>query len=166
MDTVKMGKFLKELRREQNMTQEALGERIGVTNKTVSRWETGAYVPPVDCLMLMSDIYGVTINEMVAGQRLDEKDYAETADENLTELLKESEAQKDKFENRMIGLMMLTTALGIMAMILLPSGSSMSDNIRLIIVVLLVLLLMVISTTLCVAIFALKRKERIHNKSR
>lgn len=41
MDTQKIGKFLKELRKENNMTQEQLGEKIGVTNKTVSRWETG-----------------------------------------------------------------------------------------------------------------------------
>lgn len=41
MDTTKTGFFLKELRKENNMTQEQLGERIGVTNKTISRWETG-----------------------------------------------------------------------------------------------------------------------------
>lgn len=41
MDTKMIGSFLKELRKENNMTQEQLGERIGVTNKTVSRWETG-----------------------------------------------------------------------------------------------------------------------------
>lgn len=41
MDTIKMGKFLKELRKEKGLTQEQLGEKIGVTNKTVSRWENG-----------------------------------------------------------------------------------------------------------------------------
>ena len=45
MDTKMIGSFLKELRKENNMTQEKLGERIGVTNKTVSRWETGNYMP-------------------------------------------------------------------------------------------------------------------------
>ena len=59
MDTKMIGSFLKELRKENNMTQEQLGERIGVTNKTVSRWETGNYMPPVESLILLSDIcYG------------------------------------------------------------------------------------------------------------
>lgn len=48
MDMVKMGSFLAELRKEQKLTQAELGEKLGVTNKTVSRWETGTYVPPVD----------------------------------------------------------------------------------------------------------------------
>lgn len=46
MDVQKIGDFLKELRKQNNMTQEQLGERVGVTNKTVSRWETGKYMPP------------------------------------------------------------------------------------------------------------------------
>ena len=52
MDTVKMGKFLKELRKEKGLTQEQLGEKIGVTNKTVSRWENGNYIPPAECLAI------------------------------------------------------------------------------------------------------------------
>jgi len=52
MDTQKIGKFLKELRKEHDMTQEQLGERIGVTNKTVSRWKTGNYMPPIESLKL------------------------------------------------------------------------------------------------------------------
>ena len=61
MDTKKVGAFLKHLRKENNMTQEQLGERIGVTNKTVSRWETGNYMSPVECLELLSDIYQISI---------------------------------------------------------------------------------------------------------
>lgn len=53
----KVGRFLKEIRKQNNMTQEQLGERIGVTNKTVSRWETGNYMPPIESLKLLSDIY-------------------------------------------------------------------------------------------------------------
>ena len=49
MDMVKIGKFLAELRKGHNLTQEELGEKLGVTNKTISRWETGTYMPPVEC---------------------------------------------------------------------------------------------------------------------
>ena len=53
MDTIKIGRFLKELRKENKLTQEQLGEKLGVTNKTVSRWETGTYLPPVECLSML-----------------------------------------------------------------------------------------------------------------
>ena len=50
MDMVKMGSFLAELRKENKLTQAELGEKLGVTNKTVSRWETGSYMPPAEVL--------------------------------------------------------------------------------------------------------------------
>lgn len=53
MDLLQIGKFISELRKAQGLTQEQLGEKIGVTNKTVSRWETGTYLPPADAAILM-----------------------------------------------------------------------------------------------------------------
>lgn len=83
MDTKKIGIFLAQLRREQNLTQEQLGERLGVTNKTVSRWENGNYLPPVEILQLLSDFYGITINEILSGERLNEEQYRQKAEENI-----------------------------------------------------------------------------------
>ena len=83
MDMVKTGKFLAQLRREKNLTQEQLGEQLGVTNKTISRWENGNYLPPVEMLQLMSGIYGVSINEILSGERLSPEDYREKAEENI-----------------------------------------------------------------------------------
>ena len=51
MDMTKMGAFLQQLRREHCLTQEQLGEKLSVSGKTISRWETGAYMPPVEMLM-------------------------------------------------------------------------------------------------------------------
>ena len=70
MDVQKIGGFLKELRKQNNMTQEQLGERIGVTNKTVSRWETGKYMPPIGHLKLLSDLYQISINEILTGKEI------------------------------------------------------------------------------------------------
>ena len=53
MDTVKIGNFLAQLRREKKYTQEQLGLRLGVTNKTISRWENGNYMPSVEMLQLL-----------------------------------------------------------------------------------------------------------------
>lgn len=83
MDMQKTGSFLSQLRKEQGMTQEQLGEKLGVTNKTISRWETGTYLPPVEMLQLLSDIYGITINEILSGERLSEQAYREKAEENI-----------------------------------------------------------------------------------
>ena len=64
MDLKQIGMFLAQLRKELNLTQEQLGEKLGVSNKTVSRWENGNYLPPVEALQLMSEFYGLTINEI------------------------------------------------------------------------------------------------------
>ena len=87
MDLIRIGSFLAELRREKGLTQQALGERLGVTNKTVSRWETGCYLPDVEMLSLLSREFGVSINELVAGERLAAEEFKEAADANLADAL-------------------------------------------------------------------------------
>ena len=79
MDLVQIGKFIAELRKEQKFTQEQFGEKIGVTNKTVSRWETGSYLPPADALLAMSQLFDVSVNEILSGKRLTAEEYKEAA---------------------------------------------------------------------------------------
>lgn len=90
MDLIRIGSFLAELRHEKGLTQQALGERLGVTNKTISRWETGCYLPDVEMLSLLSREFGVSINELVAGERLVAEDFKKAADENLVTALDHS----------------------------------------------------------------------------
>ena len=90
MDMVKMGSFLAELRKENNLTQAELGEKLGVTNKTISRWETGNYMPPVEMLEELSNMYGMTINELLSGKKLSTEEYKEMAETNIKETLKAS----------------------------------------------------------------------------
>ena len=84
MDMVKMGSFLAELRKERNLTQAELGEKLGVTNKTISRWETGNYMPSVEMLEELSTMYGMTINELLSGKKLSTEEYKEMAETNIT----------------------------------------------------------------------------------
>ncbi len=91
MDMMRIGAFLAELRREQGLTQEALGEALGVSNKTVSRWETGTYLPPVEMLQRLSERYGVSINELLSGERLTAESYREKAEENIKSTLAHSD---------------------------------------------------------------------------
>ena len=90
MDQVKIGKFIAALRKEKAMTQEQLGEKLGVTNKTVSRWETGTYLPDVEMLSLLSQEFGVSINELVSGERLVTEEFKKAADSNLVTALDNS----------------------------------------------------------------------------
>ncbi len=99
MDLVQIGKFIAELRKGQKLTQEQFGEKIGVTNKTVSRWETGTYLPPADALLFISRLFDVSINEILSGKRLSAREYKEAAEENLTQTLKTSSfSLKDKID--------------------------------------------------------------------
>ena len=83
MDQVKVGKFIARLRRERGLTQEALGEKLGVTNKTVSRWENGNYMPSIEMLSLLGKEFDVNLNELVEGKRMEERDFRAAADRNL-----------------------------------------------------------------------------------
>ena len=90
MELTQVGKFIAELRKERGFTQEQLGEIIGVTNKTISRWETGIYLPPVDALLTISELFDVSINEILSGKRLSKEEYKEAAEENLKQTIKAS----------------------------------------------------------------------------
>lgn len=88
MDLKAIGLFLAQQRKERGWTQEQLGERIGVTNKTVSRWENGNYLPPVDALQELSGLYGLSINEILSATKLEDGEYREKAEENIQAVLR------------------------------------------------------------------------------
>ena len=90
MDQMKIGKFIAALRKETGMTQEQLGEKLGVTNKTVSRWENGNYMPDVEMLSLLSEEFDISINELISGERLRAEDFKKAADSNLVAALNNS----------------------------------------------------------------------------
>ena len=99
MDIKVVGNYLAELRKENNMTQEQLGDKLGVTNKTISRWETGTYLPPVDILEQLSKMYGITINEIISGRTLTDMEYKEAAEQNIKSVLNKSTfTLQDKIE--------------------------------------------------------------------
>ena len=90
MNQVKIGKFIAALRKEKGMTQEQLGERLCVTNKTISRWENGNYMPNIEMLALLSKEFDVSINEIIAGERLGTEEFKKAADDNLVTALNSS----------------------------------------------------------------------------
>lgn len=90
MDQIKTGKFIATLRKEKDLTQEQLGEKLGVTNKTISRWENGNYMPDIEILSLLSKEFDVSINELISGERLLLDDFKKAADNNLVTALNNS----------------------------------------------------------------------------
>ena len=90
MDQIKTGKFIATLRKEKELTQEQLGEKLGVTNKTISRWENGNYMPDIEMLSLLSKEFDVSINELISGERFLEEDFKKAADNNLVMALNNS----------------------------------------------------------------------------
>ena len=72
MDQKRIGSFLKELRKEKNITQEQLAEQLNVSGRTVSRWETGNNMPDISLLVEISELYEVSIPEIINGERKSE----------------------------------------------------------------------------------------------
>ena len=90
MDQVKIGKFIAQCRNEKQITQEELGEKLGVTNKTISRWENGHYLPDIEMMQLLSKEFNVSINELISGEKIKDSDYKEKAESNLIAVLENS----------------------------------------------------------------------------
>ena len=87
MDQIKIGKFIAELRKNKNMTQEQLGEKLGVSFKTISKWENGRGMPELSTLKPLSEELGVSINEILSGEKLKKQDYQEKFEENIVNTL-------------------------------------------------------------------------------
>lgn len=94
MTSKECGIFIAELRKEDKLTQKELAEKINVSDKAISRWETGKGYPDVTSLVSLSDCFGVSVNELLAGKRLTVEDIKETADENLISVIEQ--VQKNK----------------------------------------------------------------------
>lgn len=124
MDMQRIGSFLTELRKAKQLTQDELGEKLGVTNKTVSRWENGNYLPPVEMLQILSEFYEVSMNELLSGKRLNSECYKESAEEYIVADLmkKHKDAKKRLAVSFVVSLITILSGLSIvMLSALLPA---------------------------------------------
>lgn len=112
MDQKKIGKFLKELRKEKGITQEEFAEMLNVSGRTVSRWETGTNMPDISLLVDIAEIFDVSIPEIINGERkseIMEKEVKET----VLSLSDYAEAINKKIKGRLLVL----TVIAIVGMI-------------------------------------------------
>ena len=88
MDQRKIGSFICLCRKEKKLTQQQLAEKLGVTSKSVSRWENGNTMPDYSLLRNLCDELGISVNELLAGQKILVEDYKNVAEENFILLKK------------------------------------------------------------------------------
>lgn len=94
MNQEKIGKFIAERRKEKNMTQEQLAEKMGVTAKTISRWENGKTMPDYSLLKDLCNELDTNVNEFLSGENIENGKYINRAEENLIILTKQIEKRK------------------------------------------------------------------------
>ena len=100
MDLQKIGTFLKELRKEKELTQEQLAEILNTSRRTISRWETGSNMPDLDLLVEMADLYQVDLRELLDGERKSER-MNEEMKETVLQVADYSNEEKARLLRRM-----------------------------------------------------------------
>lgn len=98
MDQIKIGKFIAQVRKGQSLTQRQLAEKLGISDKTVSKWECGNGLPEISLMLPLCNALGISVNELLSGEILKDIDYKKKAEENMMSLLKEKEENKKKLK--------------------------------------------------------------------
>jgi transcriptional regulator with XRE-family HTH domain len=92
----KIGKFIANLRKEKNMTQQELAKKLGVTDRAISKWENGRGLPDYSLLQDLCDTLSISINELFSGEKISKEDYKTKAEENMSKLINDNYSEKKK----------------------------------------------------------------------
>ena len=105
MDQIKIGKFIAECRRKNNLTQAQLAEKLNITDRAVSKWETGRAMPDSSIMLELCDILGINVNDLLCGEvvTMNDYNYNEKMEKNLLEMVK----QKEEADKKLLGLEIL-----------------------------------------------------------
>lgn len=125
MDTKKIGAFIAMNRKKKGYTQEQLAEKLGVTNKTISRWENGHYMPDLSLLEPLSKELDITLNELLAGEEIVKEEAMEYSEQNLIQTIDYTD-KKIKDEHKKISLFIIGLGIftSLCAFTVFPSESS------------------------------------------
>ena len=91
MDQVKIGKFIHECRKKQNLTQAQLAERLGITDRAVSKWETGRALPDSSIMLDLCDILKISVNDLLSGEVVTMNEYNHKQEQMLLDMVKEKQ---------------------------------------------------------------------------
>lgn len=111
MDQIMIGRFIAEERKRKGYTQKILSEKLGISDKTISKWERGNGFPEVSLLIPLCSELDITVNELLSGERVSEEEYRKKAEENMVNLVKEAQENKKKIIlSIMVGILTIIAA--------------------------------------------------------
>ena len=117
MDQIKIGKFIAECRKKQNLTQAQLAEKLDITDRAISKWETGKAMPDFDIMLDLCDILGIKVNELLCGEMIE----IEHKDEQLNELIFQMAKNEERYHKRLLHSAYVIIATSLTALICLMS---------------------------------------------
>ena len=125
MNQESIGKFIAKCRKEKNMTQSELAEKLGVTDKSIGNWENGRNMPDLSLFKPLCDELGITINDLMSGEKISKDKYQEKFEENIVNTIDYSTKKINKYSN-IVGLILVIFGLfiSISAIMIFPSESS------------------------------------------
>ncbi len=121
MNQEKIGKFIAKIRKEKNLTQQELAEKLGVSDRTIGNWENGRNMPDLSLFKPLCNELGITINELISGERLSKQQYQDKLEENIINTIDYSSEKIKKVKKYKILLITLTIIVTISSIILLDT---------------------------------------------
>ena len=133
MDLIKIGKFIAECRKKNNLTQMQLAEKLNITDRAISKWENGKSMPDSSIMLNLCDELKISVNELLNGEMIEMKDYNETIEKNLMEMIK----QKEEADKRLLTIelvMGIITVVMYIGLVMVASFVEMQEFIRILII--------------------------------
>jgi len=119
LDLIKTGSFISEMRKEKGLTQKQLADQVGVSDKAVSRWETGKGLPDTSIMPELCKALDINVNELLSGERLNAEAYSGKAEEIMVSLVKDVQDNKNDRKSVILGLVLgfVLLMLGLVAIV-------------------------------------------------
>ena len=134
MDQVKIGKFIAECRKKNGFTQMQLAEKLNITDRAISKWETGRAMPDSSIMLELCGILKISVNDLLCGEVVTMENYNKKLEENLLETVKQKEAADKRLLALEIFIGVLVSVL-LLAMIMLASFLEMPDWLRIVLII-------------------------------
>ena len=126
MDQVKIGKFIAERRKNENLTQMQLAEKLGITDRAVSKWERGKALPDSSIMLELCNLLGITVNDLLSGEVISMDNYNQELEKKLLDMVK----QKEQADKRLLSteeVIGITSAVCLFALIMVAALVPMED---------------------------------------